>query len=906
MLTLNHSDPSAVVNYLAQHRIQLEGHVPDDLLDSIEIQALVACGRIEKAEQRIAELREKGISDPTLAKYRWFIEAAVEDECSSEIRVRQYKESGKISDLAALVNFLLQNKDWDLLAHYANDLFLHTNSISDAEALVIALENVGKFDELEKFLSTNEEIVEKSELLLTSFSWALYRAGRLAEASKVLDDLLGRRDDSRDRSLEINIAIVSGAWESLTEFVEKQWKNRDKRSAEELMRTARLARAISAPRARDLMLASVDAAPKNPEILTSGYLLATESGWENSSVVNSWMREAVEHSGEEGPLRKVSLEEIINLQPDWDRRAAETSKRLVCGEMPIFVAAKTLNRTLIELVLANGISNSRQSDPRRRTVISAFSGGRRIAPISSGSLAIDATAILTLGRLGLLGKLKSTFSGVSIPHTTLPLFFEESRKIAFHQPSQVKRANFIRQLLSLGEIAIAPQQAPENSDLIIEVGSELAALLVEVSMQRAQGLSDSFVVTSFPVHRAGSLREEEVDLLEYLPILCDAGSVLQKLVTTGQIVVSEQEFAHNYLKMQGQVSSKDVDLPDGSSLYFDDLTFTHLYHAGILKNLKGSGLKIFVSSASVAHVDALIERESSAPDQLELINAIKTYLEGGIATGEITLLPAPKESGRVEYDLISHPSFSIMQDGVNKDCLLIDDRYLNHHLILEGKNGMKSSVITSMDLLAWWEGTGVITNDQYCNALTMLRRACYIFVPVGSAELQRYLDRAPVRGGLLQENAELRAIREYLLKVRMANAIKVPQEAAWLEDVLSTFLSILKAQWSSDVAEEVSSARSDWLWQQIEALHWASVLPGDSFFSNVMQQFKMQHMALIVMVNDDASKSLREKYWRWLERRVISNLKEDHPEIYEEILGWCAKTVLEIAARDYSGEGTDE
>lgn len=906
VLTLHHSDPSAVVSYLAQHRTQLEGHVTSDLLDSIDIQALVACGLLEKAEQRIAELRAKGISDATLAKYRWFIDAAVEDECSSEVRVRQYKESGKISDLAALVNFLLQKKDWGLLAHYANELFSCTNSISDAETLVIALENVEKFDELEKFLSTNEEIVENSELMLTSFSWALYRAGRLAEASKVLDDLLSRRDDSRDRSLEINIAIASGAWESLTEFVEKQWRKRNERSAEELMRTARLARAISAPRARDLMLASVEAAPTNPGILTSGYLLATESGWENSSVVNSWMREAAEHSGEEGPLRKVSLEEIINLQPDWDRRAAETSRRLVCGEMPIFLAAKTLNRTLIELVLANGIANSQQSDPRRRTVISAFSGGRRIVSISGGSLAIDATAILTLGRLGLLEKLKSTFSSISIPHTTLPLFFEESRKIAFHQPSQIKRATFVRQLLSLGEIAIAPEQPEENTDLIIEVGSELAALLVEVSTQRAQGLSDSFVVTSFPVHRAGSLREEEVDLLEYSPILCDAGSVLQKLVATGQIMLSEQEFAHNYLKMQGQISCKDVDLPDGASLYFDDLTFTHLYHAGIIKNFKGSGLKIFVSSAAVVHVDALIERESSAPEQLELIGAIKTYLEEGIAKGEITLLPAARESGGMEYDLISHPSFSIMHDGENKDCLLIDDRYLNHHLILEGRNGTKSPVITSIDLLARWEESGVITNDQHCNALTVLRRSCYIFVPVGGAELQRYLDRASVRDGILQENAELRAIREYLLKVRMANAIKVPQEAAWLEDVLSTFMSILKAQWSHHVAEEVASARSDWLWQQIEALHWASVLPGDSFFANVMQQYKMQHMALIVIVNDHASKNLREKYWRWLERRVISKLKEEYPEIYEEILGWCAKTVLEIASRDYNGDSKNE
>jgi pimeloyl-ACP methyl ester carboxylesterase len=288
-LTLNHSDPSEVVSYLVQHQRQLEDYIAPDLLHSIEIQALVASGRTDKAEQRIVELKVKGISDVMLAKYQRFIEADVGDSSNCEIRVRQYEESGNFSDLAALVNFLHQKKEWELLAHYANDLFVHTNSISDAEVLVTALENLGLRNDLEIFLSTNVEIVENSELLLTASSWALYRAGHLAEASSVLNDLLSRRDDIRDRSLEINIAIASGAWESLAEFVEKQWKNRGKRSAEELLRAARLARAISAPRARDLMLASVEAAPNNPEILTSAFLLATESGWETNSDISFWI-----------------------------------------------------------------------------------------------------------------------------------------------------------------------------------------------------------------------------------------------------------------------------------------------------------------------------------------------------------------------------------------------------------------------------------------------------------------------------------------------------------------------------------------------------------------------------------------------------------------------------------------
>lgn len=906
VLTLNQSGPAEVLRYLDQCRAQLEGRIVPDLLDSIEIQALAASGQLEQATKRISELAANGISDETLIKYRRTIEVFASDEVGSATRIRQYQESGKFSDLVVLVEYLLQTKDWEHLVQYAGELFNRTNSISDAESLVIALESSRKLEELEQFLAINSEIVEKSDLLLSSWSWALFRAGRVAEASGILKNLLARRDNNRDRTLEVNVAIASGAWESLAEFAERQWIDRGKRNAEELMYAARIAQNVSAPRARDLMLAAIRAAPTNPEILMNGYILATESGEECDAEISSWLSKAVEYSGQDGPVRNISLEEIANLQPDWNLRAVETSKKVVSGEMPTFLAAKLLGTTLIDLVVANGILNIRKSDPRRRTFISAFSGARKLASVQGGSLAMDATAILTLGRLGLLDKLKSTFSNVSIPHSTLSLFFVERKKISFHQPSQIKRANFIRQLISQGVIAIAPETAQTNPDMISEVGNELAALLAEISMKRNEDKSGSYAVTSFPVHRAGSLREEEVNITEYLPILCDAGSVLRKLMRNAQITNIEYQFAQNYLQARGQLSCCEVELPDGASLYFDDLAFIHLYHTGILKYLGNSGLKIFVSSASITHVDALIERESSAPEQLELMRKIKKYLENGIANHEIALLPATNGFDTSDYDLISHPSFSILQDISNKDCILIDERYLNHHSHFDDSKCVKTPIITTLDLLAEWKKNSIISDDDYCHAMTTLRRACYIFVPIDNEELQRYFELADVKNGRLVENAELRAIREYLLCIRMSNAIKFPEEATWLQEVMHTFLNALKKQWLSNVTEEIASARSGWLWRQINALQWATVLPVDSVFANAVQQFKLQNLVLVLSFLNQTYRSVQEKYWRWLEREVLADLKNDHSEVYKEILEMCGKTIREIATRDYAVGADDE
>jgi hypothetical protein len=218
-------------------------------------------------------------------------------------------------------------------------------------------------------------------------------------------------------------------------------------------------------------------------------------------------------------------------------------------------------------------------------------------------------------------------------------------------------------------------------------------------------------------------------------------------------------------------------------------------------------------------------------------------------------------------------------------------------LLLEDQKGAKVPIITSLDLLETWKESELISMDQYCNAMTMLRRSVYIFVPIHLAELQQYFDRASVRDGVLLETAELKAIREYLLKIRMTDAVKVPQEGPWLESVLRTFMNAIKDQWSHNIEENVAGARSDWLWAQVKALHWATVLPEDGFFINVLQQFKLQNMSLVLAPTGENFKSVREKYWHWMEQKVVVELKDTYPGVYEEILMWCGKTVSEVVMK---------
>ncbi|WP_420820280.1 hypothetical protein [Seongchinamella sediminis] len=45
----------------------------------------------------------------------------------------------------------------------------------------------------------------------------------------------------------------------------------------------------------------------------------------------------------------MSLKDVFDKKPDWDRHESDTWKMLAQGKIPIFMAAQSLHRTLTEL-----------------------------------------------------------------------------------------------------------------------------------------------------------------------------------------------------------------------------------------------------------------------------------------------------------------------------------------------------------------------------------------------------------------------------------------------------------------------------------------------------------------------------------------------------------------------------
>src|SRR5208337_3989123 len=126
-------------------------------------------------------------------------------------------------------------------------------------------------------------------------------------------------------------------------------------------------------------------------------------GWEDEQRA-AWFELAAALSGENGPVKKMSLREILDSEPQRQQRQSQTWEQLHAGELPIFGAGHLLNRTLFELFLIPAIVNGETNDPRKRAVIYAYSGARRFFQGGARSAAVDPTALLTLGLLGAIDK----------------------------------------------------------------------------------------------------------------------------------------------------------------------------------------------------------------------------------------------------------------------------------------------------------------------------------------------------------------------------------------------------------------------------------------------------------------------------------------------------------------------
>lgn len=887
-----------VANYVAFHFEDLSNYYNKKSLRSLQVEMYSKAGFIDKATYCLNNLLESGLSAAEEDRLKRII-AEAEGSDTLDNCVAQFNESNSLSDLYNLVDELESRGKWDILCEYGKLLFDRTRSVRDAERYVTALSKSNKTESVIEIVKENTDILALSIKMHFLYCWALYYEGQLLEARSELEKLKNYQEDINYRSLQINLGIGIGEWEYLSVLVANDFLLKDTRSSGELISAAQLAFHVGSPHAKDLLYAAAEKGKEDANILTSAYFLASTAGWEDSPLVSQWIQKAAELSGENGPVQSFTLQEILDQKPEWDRRESEIWGSLSRGDIPQFLAAESLNRSLIGLILYPAFANLSERDPRRRGAISTYSGNRLPTLIDKVSvIGIDATAILTLGFINLLDKVFDYYEEVYIPHSTLYWLFEEKQKASFHQPSRIKNAHSLRDLLATDVLEKLNQSTLPDSELSSQIGDELAMLIAEAEKVRDDNIH-RIVVRPYPVHRINSLMEEVADLNSHSAVLSSCLSIVNKLRQKGQITAEEEKRAIAYLQINEKPWPNQPEINDGSILYLDSLAVSYFQHLGLLEKLHFAGFRTVVTPKEVSEINKLIAYESIASKIEVTIERIRSSVSSGIKSGKIKLGRKNNTNQLEKTSFSEHPSISIIALASSCDAIITDDRYFNQHMHIDNELE-EVPILSTLNILTELEFTSSITSEEVIEYKTLLRRAGYFFVPVSEPELKSHILAAPIKNGKVIETAELKAIRESSLHVRMTKWLQYPKESIWLDTHFEVFEKVLKSLWNTEVYHTNVLIYSNWILDQIDILGWTHCL-GSETGDYVIKTGRGTLIFKLIIPPPDISGEMKTMYWNWAEENVLQPIKEFNTELYAWLIGWKKNEILALVNEETLG-----
>ena len=886
-LILADKNPENIVSKIERYGDELERLSGSRFVLSLKIEVLCRAGQHKEAKECFDTLKREGLSKAECKKVQEMISAAEKDD-TVEFAKRQFEETGSLKDLRALVLDLESEGRWEDLCRYGEDLFKETSSLPDAQRLVNAFSRTNRTGKLVEFIKANKNLIDldQSGNLRRAYCWALYREGELLESRSVLETLNHYQDEESYRVSRISLSVYLGDWNKLPAIIADEYTNRDKRTARELMEVAGLAVRLKLQIAKELVTAGAEKGEDDIAVLSTAYLLASEDGWEDDPKAIWWLRKAASLSGDDGPIRSVSFRDMVNLNSEWNQRNHEIWRLYVSGGIPILLVAHYLNRSAVELTLFRALANLSEMDPRRRGIIPAYSGSRPPARLNTGeAVGFDATALLTLGFLGqdLLEKALDAFKTVYIPHSTLAWLFEEREKAGFHQPSRIRDAHKLRDLLATQKIEkLTPSAVPE-SDLCDQIGDGLAVLIAEAEKKPLHDDKiQCLVVMSSPVYRVASMMEEEADLTGHEHVLCSCGSFIDKLREKGRITEKTRRKARDYMRIHEKDWPSQPEIMDGAVLYLDDLSVTHFLYLGVLEELQAAGFRLVVSPGTVSEADELISYENISDEVGSIIEIIRAVLSSRIKSGRVRLARHFITDETDDPLLRRYPiadMFSLVGDCA---AVIVDDRCINQNASISNK-GIQVPVFTTLDVIDELVSSDSITQEDRFEHRARLRRAGYFFVPVIQHELEHHLAASAVKEGKVVEVAELKAIRENILCIQMSGWLQFPKEHFWVDTFLTAFVLTLNDLWSA--GKDLSNARafSEWIVESVDMPGWFQNLADKNKDSMNPAEYEVRGIRMF-MISTGVSPEVLEDYWAWVEDRILAGMEQQRPELHSRIL----------------------
>lgn len=814
-----------------------------------------------------------------------------------------YARGRGLVDLHNLCRYLWHAKDWEALRPLLRELLKREKTVENATKLVICIRRDGRggSKQILEALSEVDDLLAKSDNILSEKAWALFSDGDSGSAKRLNDLLIARREAKADLMLDTNIALQSGDWERFAAIVEREWPRRKDLDADALMRLATLAAEGDSSGDRSIQLAREAAAkePTNPATLISAYALGFQLGREHD-VDPEWLIRAVALSTSEGPVWKVDMKTLVEeMVPAHHERARRVEEDLLGGAMPLRAAARGLNMPLARLLLQIPKANSLVHDGRQRTIVPIVSGGRAPVEVQAHwQVAFDTTALFVLDSLDLLPLVLDTFHSVLLPSDVMLELLNERRRVLFHQPSLVTHAQQLRDFIDGGLIRTTPPVSAVPPWLTAEVGRDLAELLELAKVTGGR------VVRPLPIPKLASFMEREANLAEYGDVVLSCTQFVATLKDNGHIDSATSARALKYLTQHDR--SPAVPLERQSilgPLYLDDLAVTYLRSSGILQICAKLGLDLYVHHTSPQETSDISRASREGAELGEQLNRLRIRLKDALESGKARFFsPSEGVLDDEEETALSalFPALSqLLMDTRGVDAVCIDDRFFNQHAAFTDRTGHAATTIALPDVIRFLAARGALSEQEARAIRHRARRAGYVFVPLEPSELDAYIKQSAVRDGELVETDELRVLRQSLMRVRSLVALVQPLETRFLDTLRLTCLTTMRQVWADEnMTVDDVEVRCTWIWNNLAPLPfaWARTIRDGAAVMSPHDAFA-QYVAMLVLPMFSSERDRHSRFVAWCEEVALKSFSLVDTSLLDDITAQVSAALAKVLGK---------
>ena len=891
-ILMKNGSPAKLAKFIEEKHDELVKYIDASSLTKTRIYAHAFAGDSQHANELLANA-PKVLS----TNDRDAIVALIESQCDDgefQILMRKYESDGRrLSDLKTLVAYLEEAKQWQEICRYGRELFDNTHREQDATLLAYSYYQTNQPQLLCELVHQNTSLLSLSAHLRLLYGWALHGVGDFQEARRQLRNVPSEIDHRGYRLLRANLDISTGNWEDLHTYVRKELQHIETSSADDLVSSAKLASDIRSNRAMELIRAAAQKGWDRPEVLATCNALAVRLAQEDDADVSSWLPEAVRLSSPDGPIKMMSLDEFAGYRQLQSKTEMHIWELLVAAEIPIFLAAYHLGCGVSDYTLIRAMRNATTDDNRDKLPIPAYSS-RNMArvPDDVQIIGIDATAILSLAYLGILGTTIDSFKKTIISCSMFEWLFHEYTQSTLHQPCRLIEARQLLDLVNSNDIRQISDQNRSSSALHHRVGNDLATLL-----HKADSSPSDRGVRHIVVHPRPSMLDSSDDgLIEslegYGSLLTSCSAVIDWLEERAFVTKREVSVARAFLVINEEQCPDPVEITMGSHLYLSRLAIRYLHRLRLLGKLTHSGVVVNVPKDSIDEaraVQSLARDRDAASDE---ITSIRNVLVASIDKGKVAFARRTRLAESEADRLAQHPNVDLVAISEECDVIVCDDRVCNKYPTVE-KSSRRIPILSTLDLIDILMRRGHIDGVHRDSLRTKLRDAGFVLIPVDEDEIVRFLQGSRVVNGQVNETAELKAIRNNLQMIRLHGWFHAPVDQGWMDTVFVAIARAMPKLWGSGISREEAIAYSYWLRQQFNVRHYGHFFQGDEAFAE-MRRYEVNFISEILISAQGLPLEHLVDFLDWFDEAMIKPLRwidqESHDTVLQRQMAWVSES----------------